>query len=428
MASLNYIFPSGATNLYAGGAPIRTENLRAIIGVLDSFGLGSAPDAERFGDAGANTFGHIAKACAEGLPRADGRKGALDVPNLLSLGLGKAAQSADSRVQVAAPDRIVGKYGYAAELGLGKDTPSGHWEMMGLPVDYEWGFFPRTVPSFPAKLTQDFIARTGVPGILGDCHASGTEILDALGEEHIRTGKPIVYTSADSVYQIAAHETHYGLDRLYEHCHIARKLVDEYNIGRVIARPFVGETAGHFKRTGNRHDYAMPPHAPTLLDRYAATGKQVYGIGKISDIFAARGVTHYVKAFSNEEVFDAMMNLVKTGPDDAIIFANFVDFDTLYGHRRDIAGYASALEAFDKRIPELQANLRAGDLAIFSADHGCDPTWPGTDHTREYVPVLAFGPGIAPGPIGERSTFADIGQSVAAHLGIAPLPVGTSFL
>ena len=402
--------------------------MRAIIGVLDSFGLGAAPDAERFGDAGANTFGHIAKACADGLPRAGGKGGVLDVPNMLELGLGKAAQQADSRVEIAAPARVTGKYGYAAELGLGKDTPSGHWEMMGLPVDYEWGFFPKTVPSFPAALTKDFIAATGVPGILGDCHASGTEILDALGEEHIRTGKPIVYTSADSVYQIAAHETHYGLERLYEHCHIARKLVDAYNIGRVIARPFVGEKAGAFMRTGNRHDYAMPPHGPTLLDRYTATGKPTYGIGKISDIFAAKGVTHYVKAFGNEEVFDRMMELVKDGPKDAIIFANFVDFDTLYGHRRDIAGYAGALEAFDRRIPQLQAALRPGDLAIFSADHGCDPTWPGTDHTREYVPILAFGPGIAPGPIGARKTFADIGQSVASHLGLDPLPVGTSFL
>ncbi len=402
--------------------------MRAIIGVLDSFGLGSAPDAARFGDAGANTFGHIARACAQGLPRKDGRKGALDLPNMFALGLGKAAQQADAAVEVAAPKQIVGKYGYAAELGLGKDTPSGHWEMMGLPVDYEWGFFPKTVPSFPPELTKAFVAKTGVPGILGDCHASGTEIIDHLGLEHIRTGKPIVYTSADSVYQIAAHETHYGLDRLYEHCHIARGLVDAYNIGRVIARPFVGEKPGDFKRTGNRHDYAMPPHAPTLLDRYAATGRPTYGIGKISDIFAAKGITHYVKAFSNDEVFDAMMNLVKTGPDDAIVFANFVDFDTLYGHRRDIAGYAGALESFDRRIPELQTNLRPGDLAIFSADHGCDPTWPGTDHTREYVPILAFGPGIAPGPIGERSTFADIGQSVAAHLGLDPLPVGTSFL
>ncbi|HEY4940351.1 MAG TPA: phosphopentomutase [Rhizomicrobium sp.] len=402
--------------------------MRAIIGVLDSFGLGSAPDAERFGDAGANTFGHIAKACAAGLKRANGHKGALNIPNLLSLGLGQAAKGADRAVEIAAPDRIVGKYGYAAELGLGKDTPSGHWEMMGLPVDYEWGFFPRTVPSFPAALTKAFIERAEIPGILGDCHASGTEILDALGEEHIKSGKPIVYTSADSVFQIAAHESHFGLERLYKICHIARELVDGYNIGRVIARPFVGEKPGEFLRTGNRHDYAMPPHAPTLLDRYAQAGHEVVGIGKISDIFAARGITKYVKAFGNEEVFDRMMECVKTGPDDAIIFANFVDFDTLYGHRRDIAGYAAALEAFDRRIPELQAGLRPGDLAIFSADHGCDPTWPGTDHTREYVPVLAFGPGVAPGSIGERSTFADIGQSVATHLGLPPLPVGTSFL
>jgi phosphopentomutase len=402
--------------------------LRAIIGVLDSFGLGAAPDAERFGDAGANTFGHIAKACAGGLPRKDGRTGPLDIPNLLALGLGKAARQADGRVAIAEPAEVVGKYGFAAELGRGKDTPSGHWEMMGLPVDYDWGFFPKTVPSFPPELTAAFIAQTGVPGILGDCHASGTDIIEELGLEHIRTGKPIVYTSADSVYQIAAHETHFGLDRLYECCHIARRLVDKYNIGRVIARPFVGERPGAFKRTGNRHDYAMPPHAPTLLDRYAATGRPTYGIGKISDIFAAKGITNTVKAFTNDEVFDAMLDLVKTGPDDAIIFANFVDFDTLFGHRRDIAGYAGALEAFDKRIPELRAALRADDLAMLSADHGCDPTWPGTDHTREYVPVLAFGPKVPPGPIGERQTFADIGQSAAQHLGLPPLPVGTSFL
>ncbi|MBS0470598.1 MAG: phosphopentomutase [Proteobacteria bacterium] len=402
--------------------------MRAIVGVLDSFGLGAAPDAERFGDAGANTFGHIAKACAEGLPRKDGRTGPLDVPNMLALGLGKAAVQADDRVRVAEPCVVAGKYGFAAEMGRGKDTPSGHWEMMGLPVDYDWGFFPKTVPSFPAELTAAFIAETRVPGILGDCHASGTEIIEQLGMEHIRTGKPIVYTSADSVYQIAAHETHFGLERLYECCHIARRLVDKYNIGRVIARPFVGEKPGAFKRTGNRHDYAMPPHAPTLLDRYAATGRLTFGIGKISDIFAGKGITEYVKAFTNDEVFDAMLDLVRNGPEEAIIFANFVDFDTLYGHRRDIAGYAGALEAFDRRIPELRESLRDGDLAIFSADHGCDPTWPGTDHTREYVPILAFGPGVAPGPIGPRKTFADIGQSVAQHLGLPPLPVGTSFL
>jgi len=402
--------------------------LRAIIGVLDSFGLGSAPDAARFGDAGANTFGHIARACTEGLRRPSGKTGPLYIPNLLALGLGKAAAAADPAVTIATPGRIEGRYGFAVEQGRNKDTPGGHWEMMGLPVDYDWGFFPKTVPTFPAALTKAFIERTGVPGILGDCHASGTEIIERLGEEHIRTGKPIVYTSADSVYQIAAHETHFGLERLDDCCRIARELVDAYNIGRVIARPFVGETPGTFQRTGNRHDYAMPPHAPTLLDRAAATGRQVAGIGKISDIFAAKGITKYVKAFGNDEVFDRMLDEVREGPDGAIVFANFVDFDTLFGHRRDVAGYAGALEAFDARIPELRAALRKDDLVVFSADHGCDPTWPGTDHTREVVPVIAFGPNIAPGDIGRRDSFADIGQSVARHLGLPPLPLGTDFL
>jgi len=295
-------------------------------------------------------------------------------------------------------------------------------------VDYDWGYFPTTIPTFPKALTDAFIAATGVPGILGDCHASGTVIIEQYGEEHIRTGKPIVYTSADSVYQIAAHETHFGLERLDDCCRIARELVDAYNIGRVIARPFVGETPGTFQRTGNRHDYAMPPHAPTLLDRAAATGRQVAGIGKISDIFAAKGITKYVKAFGNDEVFDRMLDEVREGPDGAIVFANFVDFDTLFGHRRDVAGYAGALEAFDARIPELRAALRKDDLVVFSADHGCDPTWPGTDHTREVVPVIAFGPNIAPGDIGRRDSFADIGQSVARHLGLPPLPLGTDFL
>jgi phosphopentomutase len=230
------------------------------------------------------------------------------------------------------------------------------------------------------------------------------------------------------VFQIAAHETHFGLERLYELCHIARKLVDPLNIGRVIARPFIGETPETFKRTGNRHDYAMPPHKPTLLDVYAQAGHDVVGIGKISDIFAARGITRSIKAFHNEEVFDRMMDCVRDGPDQSIIFANFVDFDTLYGHRRDIQGYARALEAFDRRIPELRANLRTGDLVVFTADHGCDPSWAGSDHTREFVPIIAFGPEIASGPIGRRKTFADIGQSVAKHLGVPPLDVGTAFL
>ena len=407
---------SGGANP-AGGPDIGHYPLRAIVAVLDSFGLGSAPDADRFGDAGANTFGHIlAKA------------GPLQIPNFLSLGLGLAAGEADPKVHLPKPDAITGRYGYAAELGRGKDTPSGHWEMMGLPVDYDWGFCPETIPTCPKSLTDALIAQAGLPGVLGNCHASGTEIVKALGLEHIRSGKPIVYTSADSVFQIAAHETHFGLERLYDVCHIARKLVDPLNIGRVIARPFVGETPETFKRTGNRHDYAMPPHRPTLLDIYAGAGHQVVGIGKISDIFAGSGITKNVKAFGNDEVFDRMMDCVQGEADESIIFANFVDFDTLYGHRRDTEGYARALEAFDRRIPALKAGLREGDVVVFTADHGCDPTWTGSDHTREFVPIIAFGPGITPGPIGQRQTFADIGQSLARHLGAPPLDVGTAFL
>ncbi len=396
--------------------------MRAIIVVLDSFGVGSTPDAVRFGDAGSNTFGHIAEACAKAA------RGPLRIPNLLSLGLGLAAREIDPRLPEMTNGAATGRYGAAAELSKGKDTPSGHWEMMGLPVETDWGYFPRTVPTFPAKLTDALIAEAKLPGILGDCHASGTEILEKLGAEHIETGKPICYTSADSVFQIAAHESHFGLERLYKVCHIARRLVDEYNVGRVIARPFVGERPGEFKRTANRHDYATPPHRPTLLDIAKAAGREVIGIGKIYDIFAGSGVTKNVKADGNAKIFDATIECTKTAPDGAIVFANFVDFDSSYGHRRDVPGYGAALEAFDARIPELRTALRPGDLVVFSADHGCDPTWSGTDHTREHVPILAFGPGIAPGPIGVRKTFADIGQSIAKHLGLAPMPVGTSFL
>lgn len=402
--------------------------MRAIIGVLDSFGIGAAPDAARFGDAGANTFGHIAQACAEGRCDNDKRKGPLNLPNLMALGLGLAAREADPRVPAMAHGAITGRYGAAAELSLGKDTPSGHWEMMGLPVDYDWGYFPETIPTFPEKLIADFIARTGVPGILGNCRASGTTVIDALGEEHVRTGKPIVYTSADSVFQIAAHEAHFGLERLYEISHIARELVDAYNVGRVIARPFVGENRATFKRTYNRHDYAMPPRAATLLDIAKDHGRAVIGIGKISDIFAGSGITQSIKTEGNDDTFDRMLECAGSAPEGSITFANFMDFDQSFGHRRDIPGYAKALEDFDTRIPSLRAALKPGDLVVFSADHGCDPTMPGSDHTREYIPVIAFGPGIAPGPIGKRGSFADIGQSIAGHLGLPKLAHGTSFL
>lgn len=402
---------------------------RAIVGVLDSFGVGAAPDAARFGEEGANTFGAIARACAEGQADKPGlRQGALAIPNLIALGLGEIGAMAGGPLPLPKARDPIGRWGRAAEKSFGKDTPSGHWEMMGAPVEFDWGFFPPSYPSFPKALIDALIARAELPGVLGEKHASGTTILDELGEEHIRSGKPIVYTSADSVFQIAAHETHFGLERLYRVCEIARGLVDAYNIGRVIARPFVGERAGAFKRTGNRHDYATPPHVPTLLDRALEDGREVIGIGKISDIFAARGISRSIKADGNEALFDATLAALDGAQEGAIVFTNFVDFDTLYGHRRDVAGYAAALEAFDKRIPELSAKLKRGDLVIFSADHGCDPTWPGSDHTREHVPIIAFGPNIGPGVIGTRNTFADIAQSIAAHLGMKPMPVGRSFL
>lgn len=401
---------------------------RAIVGVLDSLGVGAAPDAARFGDAGADTFGHIQAACANGgVVRAGGRAGPLAIPHLEALGFGHLARQAARRGGEKLPAPL-GLYGYAAERSFGKDTPSGHWEMMGLAVEYEWGMFPAGIPSFPASLLADLCAEAGLPGVLGNCHASGTSILDELGEEHIRTGKPIVYTSADSVFQIAAHEGHFGLQRLYAVCAIARRLVDAYRVGRVIARPFVGEAAGAFRRTAGRKDLTTPPSAPTLLDIASEAGREVIGVGKISDIFAGKGLTRSVKADGNMALFDAMLEEMSTAPDGALIFVNFVDFDTLFGHRRDVAGYAQALEAFDARLPELQRALRPGDLALLTADHGCDPTFPGSDHTREFVPILAFGPGFAPRDLGQRDSFADIGQSLATHLGLPRLGDGVSFL
>ncbi len=403
---------------------------RAIVGVLDSFGVGATDDAVNFGDEGANTFAHIVEACAAGKANvANLRNGPLQIPNLLALGLGQLTREAGApNLSLTEPETYSGAFGFAAEKSYGKDTPSGHWEMMGLPVEYDWGYFPKGPPSFPPSLIEALIEETNLPGVLGDCHASGTQIIEELGEDHIRTGKPIVYTSADSVFQIAAHETHFGLDRLYEICAVARTLVDAYDVGRVIARPFVGERKGEFKRTANRRDLATPPHAPTLLDLYADQGRPVIGIGKIGDIFAYKGVTKSVKADGNNALFDAWLDEIENASDHAIIFANFVDFDMLYGHRRDVAGYAAALEAFDERLPEIYDRLRDDDVVILTADHGCDPTWPGSDHTREYVPIIAFGPKVRPGSLGRRETFADIGQSLASHLGLAPLSAGQSFL
>ncbi|MBV8805030.1 MAG: phosphopentomutase [Sinobacteraceae bacterium] len=403
---------------------------RAIIAVLDSLGVGSAPDAAQFGDAGACTLGHIAAKCAAGAADIAGvRQGPLRIPNLTRLGLARTTHAASGlSAGLDLQSEPQAAYGYAAEVSHGKDTPSGHWEMVGLPVEFDWGYFPPEVPCFPRLLIDKLIERARLPGVLGERHASGTDIIRELGEEHVRTGKPIVYTSADSVFQIAAHEKYFGLERLYETSQIAHELVREYRICRVIARPFVGERSADFKRTTNRRDYTTRPHAPTLLSLWSGRGRPVISIGKVADIFAQDGITTTVKAGGNDEIFEALLRQLEQAPDEAIIFANFVDFDTLYGHRRDVPGYARALEELDRRLPEVESRLRTSDLAVLTADHGCDPTWRGTDHTREFIPVLAFGPTVAPGFFGARRSFADIGQSIAAHLGLEPLPFGASFL
>ncbi len=397
---------------------------RAVVLVLDSFGVGATADAERFGDAGADTFGHIAEA------RTASQAGPLSLPNLARLGLLHASRDSTGRFPAGMDTNveIEGAYGFAEELSSGKDTPSGHWEIAGVPVLFEWGYFREPENTFPDELLDTLIERADLPGVLGNCHASGTTIIAELGEEHVRTGKPIVYTSADSVFQIACHEEAYGLERLYELCEIARELVDDYKVGRVIARPFVGETSASFVRTGNRRDLTTPPHADTLLDKLVANGGEVISIGKIADIYANRGVTKKIKATGNAALFDATLTAIREAPDRSIVFTNFVDFDMLYGHRRDIEGYAAALEYFDARLPELIGLMRADDVLVITADHGCDPTWRGTDHTREHIPVLIYGAGVEPGPLGRRETFADIGQSLATFFDLPPMAYGTSFL
>ncbi|MBP1887938.1 phosphopentomutase [Sinorhizobium mexicanum] len=404
---------------------------RAFLFVLDSFGIGGAPDADAFGDLGADTLGHIAEFCAAGAgDRAGLREGPLQLPNMSALGLMHAAKLATGRLPAGMPlpERVYGVYGAASETSRGKDTPSGHWEIAGTPVMFDWGYFPSEGDAFPAELVEAICREGDVPGILGNRHASGTEIIARFGEEHRRSGKPICYTSSDSVIQIAAHEQSFGLDRLLELCQVVRRLVDDYNIGRVIARPFVGDNAHNFTRTGNRRDYSVLPPEPTVLDRLKEAGRKVHAVGKIGDIFAHQGVTKLTKANGNMALFDASLAAIEEAEDGDLVFTNFVDFDMLYGHRRDVPGYAAALEAFDARLPDLDRRLKPGDIVILTADHGCDPTWRGTDHTRERVPVLMFGPSLRSRSFGVANTFAHIGETVARHLGIAPGPHGRSLI
>lgn len=400
---------------------------RAFIMVLDSFGIGATEDAERFGDVGADTLGHIAEACAKG--EADnGRKGPLNLPNLTRLGLAKAHEgslvsfrrewTATLKLSARTHGRTKCHPVKIPRLVTGKSL---------VPVLFEWGYFSDHENSFPQELLDKLVERANLPGYLGNCHSSGTVILDQLGEEHMKTGKPIFYTSADSVFQIACHEETFGLDKLYELCEIAREELTNggYNIGRVIARPFIGDKAGNFQRTGNRHDLAVEPPAPTVLQKLVDEKHgQVVSVGKIADIYANCGITKKVKATGLDALFDATIKEMKEAGDNTIVFTNFVDFDSSWGHRRDVAGYAAGLELFDRRLPELMSLLRDDDILILTADHGCDPTWTGTDHTREHIPVLVYGPKVKPGSLGHRETFADIGQTLAKYFGTSDMEYG----
>lgn len=396
---------------------------RAFLVVMDSVGIGGAPDAADFGDAGANTLAHIAAECAAG--RAEvGRSGPLRLPHLDRLGLGAAcrlASGAEVPGLTAAPG---GRWGAATEVSRGKDTPSGHWELAGVPVPWDWTYFPDTQPAFPEALVAEVCRLAGTAGILGNCHASGIPIIERHGAEHLRSGWPICYTSADSVFQIAAHEESFGLDRLIALCAALAPSLHAMKVGRVIARPFTGPV-GAFQRTANRRDFAIAPPAPTLLDWAASAGRMTHAIGKIGDIFSHRGIGRLHKGKDDLALFDHLDRLVAEAEPGSLTFANFVEFDSLYGHRRDVAGYARALEVFDSRVGAFLTRLRPGDLALFTADHGNDPTFRGTEHTRERVPVLAAGVGA--GKIG-LCAFTDMAASVAAHLGIPAQGPGRSFL
>ena len=399
---------------------------RAFLIVMDSVGCGGAPDAADFGDAGANTLGHILRDCALG--RADsGRHGLLNMPHLDALGLGAAirlASGAETPGLTAVP---TGRWGAATEISRGKDTPSGHWELAGVPVPWDWNYFPDTVPAFPPDLVAMTCRLAGTDGILGNCHASGIPIITTHIAEHLRTGWPICYTSADSVFQIAAHEDVFGLDRLLKLCADLAPHLHAMQVGRVIARPFTG-TADNFKRTANRHDYAIAPPAPTLLDWVKDHGRATHAVGKIGDIFSMHGIGALHKGNSDLELFDHLDRLGQVAEPGSLTFANFVEFDSLYGHPRDVAGYARALEWFDTRAGAFLTVLKPDDLVIFTADHGNDPTWSGTDHTREQTPILVFSPALAAGTVGIRDSFADIGESIAHWLGLAPGRHGRSFL
>lgn len=402
---------------------MRTIMSRVIILVIDGFGLGHAPDAEAFGDVNANTFANL----AEKFQEIKGRP--LKLPHLSKLGLVKACQQASGRTLCVEPVKPTkGAYGYAAEISTGKDTPSGHWEMAGVPVLFDWTYFTDKKNSFSAELMAQINQATGYADMLGNCHASGTDIIANLGEQHIKTGLPICYTSGDSVFQVAAHEQHFGLDNLYKYCQQVRVILDPLNIGRVIARPFIGEIPADFERTGNRRDYSVLPPATTVLEKLTQADGTVISVGKIADIFAHQGISIKTKATGLPALLDATLAHMKTAADKSIIFTNLVNFDQDFGHRRDPVGFGEALEYFDERLAEFLDQMADDDLLLLTADHGCDPTWPGNDHTREFVPVIAYHNHIDSINLGQRNSFADLGQTLASLFTLDAMDYGQSFL
>lgn len=394
---------------------------RAIIMVLDSFGIGELPDAPEFGDNGADTLGHIDEYCHN-------NKISFNIPNLLKMGLGHAYTEVNRKKLFCDnfPYNLNGSFGACKEQSSGKDTTSGHWEIAGSPVLFSWGYFTEKAQSFPKELLDKIVKKSGIPGYLGDCHASGTDIIRDLGVEHIKTGKPIFYTSADSVFQIACHEKYFGLEKLYDLCKLVRTELEQYNIARVIARPFIGEDPESFTRTGNRHDYSVLPNNKTLFDICLESGGNTVAIGKIGDIYAHQGTQVEIHAAGLEDLCTKTIEAIKEHTaDKTFIMTNLVDFDMLYGHRRDVLGYKTALEEFDRILPQIIATLSNDDILILTADHGCDPTFKGTDHTREHIPFLLYHNGKV-NSIGIRETYADIGQTVAKHLVIQALKSGSA--
>jgi len=404
---------------------------RVFLIVLDSFGIGSAKDAYKFGDVGANTFGNIVKYCFLNKANNYNRKGSLYIPNLTSLGLVKVAIASSGKNLLGIQDTCcpIGSYAYAGEISSGKDTSSGHWELAGAPVLFDWDYFSSVINSIPKYLVQDIISTCSLTGVLGNCHASGTTILDEFGEEHISTKKPILYTSSDSVCQIACHEDVFGLKSLYKLCISVRNMFDKKNIkiARVIARPFVGLTKKKFIRTDNRRDFSMVPHRTTVMEKLINEKKgKVIAIGKVSDIYAGKGISRSITAKGIVNLFNVTVQEVKKSKNNTIIFVNFVDFDTLWGHRRDVSGYAKDLEWFDKNLPNLLRLIKDEDLLIITADHGCDPTWTGTDHTRENVPILIYQKSMKSRNLGYRETFSDIGQTLAGYFNLSSMNYGKS--